>query len=282
MFDVEALAPGLGVRVEAGDVTKLSDAEISELTELWREHHVLLFRGQSLDANDQKDFVAKFGPVGELGNVDKSSPDAERHVMMIANRKYDGIEGSLPDGEMWFHFDQAYLEVPIVGGFLYGIEVPSSGGYTLFSSAASLYEQLPQATKDRLLGLEAENVYDFRATTAVLGDGEEVTSFTHPVVIEHPVTGRPTLFVSKLMTRRILGIPEEESRAILDDIFARIENQEARYEHHWQSGDLVVWDNRSVLHARTDFDPAEARILRRLSVAGQGAPRAFEMAGSTG
>ncbi|MBF6558544.1 MAG: TauD/TfdA family dioxygenase, partial [Acidimicrobiales bacterium] len=160
---------------------------------------------------------------------------------------------------------------------LYAVTVPFTGGNTRFANAAAIYEALPERIRTRLDGLEAENAYEYSATTQMVGEGEEVASQVHPMVIRHPVTGVPSLFVSPLMTRRVVGVSEEESQQLLGELRLVLERDEFVYEHHWQVGDLVLWDNRCVLHARTDFDPAEARILRRVSLAGQGAPQAYAL-----
>lgn len=278
LLPTRQLAPGLGVEVTINDLRTMSPAEVAEFERLWREHHVMLIRGQNLSADEQIAFVSRFGPVGEVASTSPDMTKTQRQVMIIANTEFEGKNGSLPDGEMWFHFDQAYLEVPIAAGFLYGVEVPRTGGYTLFSNATQAYRLLPEDLKLRLNGLVAENVYDYRATTKILADGEEATGHVHPVVRRHPVTGVPALFVSRLMTRRILGVSEQENRELLDELFERLEHQDAMYEHHWHPGDLLVWDNCTVMHARTNFDPKETRILRRLSLAGQGIPEAYTLA----
>jgi taurine dioxygenase len=274
-FKTRQLAPHFGVEVYAGDLRELADADIAELKKIWLDSQLMLFRDQVLSADEQIAFVSRFGPVGDVATATKDLDAKQRQVMIIANRKFEGKEGSLPDGEMWYHFDQAYLEVPIAAGFLYGVEVPAEGGNTLFSNAVEAYRNLSEEVKLKLDGLLAENVYDYRATTRVLAEGEEAARHEHPVVRRHPRTGKPALYVSPLMSRKVIGLPELESRELLQYLFSQIEGQASRYEHCWHRGDLLVWDNASVLHARTEFDPAEARILRRLSLAGQGVPEPY-------
>lgn len=271
------LAAPFGREIVGFDLEKATDGEIDELRRLWAEQLVLVFRGLDLTVEGQTALAARFGIVGQVANATADMPEADRSVMMISNRRIEGKESYLPDGEMWFHFDQAYLDVPIIAGLLYAVTVPSTGGDTRFANAAAIYEALPERLRARLDGLEAENAYEYSATTQMVGDGEEVASQVHPMVIRHPVTGAPSLFVSPLMTRRVVGVSEEESQQLLGELRLFLERDEFVYEHHWQVGDLVLWDNRCVLHARTDFDPAEARILRRVSLAGQEAPQAYAL-----
>lgn len=271
------LADGFGVEVESVDVRALDDESLSSLRQLWQDQLVLVFRGQELTAEEQGSLAARFGTVGDLANVTPGMSYEDRHVMMIGNRTVNGKAGELPDGEMWFHFDQAYLEVPIIAGLLYAIEVPSVGGNTLFANAAAAYAGLPDELKVRIDGLTAENVYDYRSTTGVVDSSQQLRSAVQPVVVRHPVTGTPSLFVSPLMTRRIVGMAEKDSRALLAELCGRLEEKSYIYEHCWKAGDLVLWDNRCVLHARTTFDAGEARVLRRLSLAGRDAPEAYRL-----
>jgi taurine dioxygenase len=278
-LNTNPLAPALGEHVSDVDVRKLSDTEIEELKDLWRRRSVLLFRDQDLSADEQMDFARRMGSLGDLGDAALDEPGVHgRHVMVISNREYQGKPGALPDGEMWLHYDQLYLPVPLAGGILYGIVIPSEGGNTRFVSTSAAYAALPQATKDRLVGLDAKHVYDYRATTARVEFDESVKSCVHPIVIQHPTTGLPVLYVSPLMTHEIIGLDPAESQELLQQLFDHIAQPEFMYEHVWRVGDLIMWDNNQVLHARTDFDPGEARTLRRLSLANDGAPLGYAAA----
>src|SRR5262249_19293765 len=157
--------------------------------------------------------------------------------MLISNIRADGKPiGALPDGEMHFHTDQCHQERPAKASMLYALEVPSTGGNTLFANAYKAYETLPEAVKRRIDGRKALNAYDYdRAATkrgTQLGDG--VPCYAHPVVRTHPATGRKALYVNRLMTVRIEGMPQAESDELLDFLFDHQEQRRFVYEHVWR------------------------------------------------
>jgi taurine dioxygenase len=278
-LEIRQLSASVGAEVLGVHPHHMTADTVEELQRLWREHLTLVFRELELSEDGQMEFAAHFGVLGDVAKAKPDQSASDRHVMMIANRPVEGKENYLPDGEMWFHYDQMYLPVPIRAGLLYAISVPKTGGATRFANAVSAYAALPDDLKARLDGLRAKHVYDSRATTRLIDEGDvSATSATHPVVISHPTLGVPSLFISPLMTHRVLGLPDEESRDLLATLYSYLlERDELIYEHHWHVGDLVLWDNRAVLHARTDFDPAEPRILRRLSLAGDGPPEPWRL-----
>jgi taurine dioxygenase len=130
-------------------------------------------------------------------------------------------------------------------------------------------ETLPPTLRVRLEESDILFAYDYEKNAYRRGTVDEAAPrHVHPAVIRHPATGRPVLFVNRLMAERIVGLPQAESDAILAEVFDHIERPEFIYEHRWRKGDVVVWDNFSTLHARTDFDPAERRVLRRMAIRG--------------
>src|SRR5581483_4284180 len=218
--------------------------------------------------------VAFAGRFGELGRLVNRTPGETGHpaVMLISNIRADGKPiGALPDGEMLFHSDQCYVERPCKATLLYAIEVPKAGGNTLFASATRAYETLPERLRRAIEGRRALNVYDYggSATHRSARLPADAPRFLHPVVRTHPDTGKRALYVNRLMTYSIEGMPEDESAALLAELFDHQERAEFVYEHRWQPGDLVMWDNRSTLHARTDFDAGERRLLRRVILLGE-------------
>ena len=193
-------------------------------------------------------------------------------VMLISNIREDGKPiGALPDGEMQFHTDQCYMERPAMASMLYAIEVPKAGGNTLFANGYLAYETLPEAVKRRLAGRRALNAYDYDNAATIRGASvrDDAPFYAHPVVRTHPATGRKALYVNRLMTRRIEGMAPDESEALLNLLFEHQERPKFVYEHVWRPGDLVLWDNRCALHARTDFSPNERRLMRRVTILGE-------------
>jgi taurine dioxygenase len=265
------LSPSLGLEVLGVDLSQpISPALAAQLEATWHQGLILLLRDQKLTEEDQVRFAECFGPLGRTLNVHNTG----RHpaIMLISNIREDGKPiGALPDGEMHFHTDQCYVEKPAAASMLYAIEVPSVGGNTLFANAYAAYETLPDDIKRRIDGKKAINAYDYANASTIRGTrlGEGVPQYTHPIVRTHPATGRKALYVNRLMTVAIEGMPESESNELLDLLFDHQEQRQFVYEHFWRVGDILMWDNRCTLHARTDFSAAERRLMRRIAVLGE-------------
>jgi len=271
-MQVFPLSPALGAEIRGVDVSRpLDDATFGRIRDAWHEHLVIVLRGQDLDEEAQVRFAERFGPLSPI-HTDHHSP-TNKAVMYIGNRKKDGkLVGALPLGEMQFHSDQCYKERPAAGTMLYGIDIPPEGGNTLFANAYKAYEALPEEVKRRIEGSKAVQVYDYGGGVLDrkhMVKPEEGVSFAHPVARTHPATGRKALYVNRLMTHSIEGMPHDESERLLSLMFETIERPDFIYEHRWRVGDLVLWDNRCSLHARRDFDPAENRWLRRVTIQGE-------------
>jgi taurine dioxygenase len=176
--------------------------------------------------------------------------------------------GSLPDGELSFHFDRVHQKKPTRATALHAIEIPDKGGETCFANMYLAYETLPDAIKIKVAGRRALNTYDYGATSAEKKnlDNNGQTAI-HPVVRTIPETGRKSLFVSRLMTDRIIDMPEDESRELLDMLSDHCEQQQFIYQHQWQVGDILMWDNRCSTHARMDFDSSQRRLMKRIALA---------------
>jgi taurine dioxygenase len=270
-FAVRPLSPAIGAEILGVALREpIDDRLAAKLLDAWHAHCVILLRGQTLSEEDQVRFAERFGPPAKI-----HTPQFQRQhpaVMLISNIREDGKPiGALPDGEMHFHTDQCHQETPAKASMLYAIEIPSQGGNTLFANAYLAYETLPVDIKRRIEGRKALNAYDYDTGATIRGtevpDG--APAYAHPVVRTHPATGRKALYVNRLMTRRIEGLPPQESDELLDILFDHQEQPQFIYEHVWRPGDIVMWDNRCTLHARTDFSAAERRLLRRVTIRGE-------------
>ena len=272
---MKPLSPALGAEIRGVDISRpLSPETLQTILDYWYEYGVVCLPGQKLEEMDQVRFGQYFGELGVTQGeyaISASHPS----IMYVTNQKEDGkYVGALPDGEMYFHSDMCYVERPAMATILYGMEIPSSGGNTLFANMYKAYETLPEEIKRRLAGLKAVNSYEpgtsaptvAMRTRAISTPGAR--AYAHPVVLTHPVTGRKALYVNRLMTEYIVGMPREESNALLEWLFDHQEQPQFVYEHRWTKGDLVMWDNRCVLHARGDFNANELRKLRRVTVKG--------------
>ena len=270
-FALRPLSPALGAEIVGIDLSEeIEDHIFEQIRDAWHRNLVILLRGQELSEEDQVRFAEKFGPPAVIHT--KQFVRNHPAVMLISNIREDGKPiGALPDGEMHFHTDQCHQERPAMASMLYALEVPSTGGNTLFANGYMAYETLPDGIKRRIEGRKALNAYDY--DTAAMRRGtrlaEGVPSNVHPVVRTHPATGRKALYVNRLMTVRIEGLPAQESDELLTTLFDHQERREFIYEHVWRAGDLLMWDNRCTLHARTDFSPNERRLMRRVTILGE-------------
>ena len=271
-MEIVPLSPALGAEIRGVDAWRpMPDEVFRRIQNAWHQHLVILLRGQDLDEEQQVRFAERFGPLSPIHTEHHS--EKNKAVMYIGNRKKDGkLIGALPLGEMQFHSDQCYKERPAMGTMLYAIEIPEEGGNTLFANAYAAYDALPTEVKRRVEGRKAVQVYDYGGGVldrANMVEPQDGMSFAHPLARTHCATGRKALYVNRLMTHHIEGLPREESERLLGVMFATIERPEFIYEHRWRVGDLLLWDNRCTLHARRDFNPGENRWLRRVTIQGE-------------
>jgi len=265
---VTPLADAIGAEISGVDLSRPLDAEtVAAIRQAWLDHVIVLFRDQHMTDEDQERFCGYLGEL-EVVRSAKSADAAHPSVLLITNVRGTGRTTALEDGEMMFHYDQCYYERPAMGSTLFAMEVPKEGGNTLFANCAAAYESLPGDVKRRLEGLRALNYYDYARDPTVRPKSlnPDAPQWVHPVVRTHPETGRKALFVNRLMTIRIEGMDADESDELLDYLFDCIEDPAFRYEHVWRVGDLLMWDNRCSVHARTYFSPDDRRMMRRVTI----------------
>ena len=266
------LSTAIGAEIVGVDLrAPLDDARFEWILKAWHRHCVLLFRDQRLENEDQLRFAGRFGELSKIINKN-STISGHPSVMLVSNIRQDGqLIGALPDGEMYFHSDQCYVEQPSKATTLYAVEIPRQGGNTLFANMYVAYETLPADVKRQIDRRKAVNVYDYANNPTVRGSTirESVPHYAHPIVRTHPDTERKALYVNRLMTDHIPDMPRGESDRLLKFLFDHQEQSRFVYEHIWRPGDLMLWDNRCALHARTDFDARERRLLRRVAILGE-------------
>ena len=273
------LSHHIGAEIRGVDLSQPLTPEVQkELYAQWLKHLVLLFRGQKLSQTDLLRVTGYFGKVAKLTRPKEYQPsgfkDLQDGIMLISNIRENGIPiGSLPDGEMHFHHDTLHSQLPHKGTFLYSVEVPSQGGNTLFANGYAAYESLPADLREHVGSRRAHNQYYFGAVKK--GDPNAVAASAaadHPVFRTHEETGRKAVDVNRLMTKSIIEMAEDDSRESLTKIFEHSENPEWIYEHVWRPGDLILWDNRCSMHARTDFPSGERRLMLRTTIEGDVKP----------
>jgi taurine dioxygenase len=265
-ISVTPLTDALGAEVSGFDARNISAEDAKALHEAFLKYHVLVVHGQKISDDELVRFGECFGPIERART---QSPLASRpEIMVISNIRQDGKPvGALPDGEMSFHFDRIHQKQPNKAGVLHALEIPQQGGDTCFSNMCLAYDTLPETTKKRIEGLSGLNTFEYGTTK----DSEKKLSTdapqaVHPLVRTIPETGRKALFVCRLMTDRVNGLEPQEGRALLDELCDHAEDPKFVYAHKWQVGDILIWDNRCTMHARTDFDGSERRLMKRVTV----------------
>ena len=274
MVEICPLSRAIGVEIRGVDLAKpLDDARFASIRAAWERNCIALFRDQQLDEMDQVNFASRLGSLGKAVNDhDPEKGGSHPAVLYVSNVRVNGkVTGILPDGEMFFHSDTCYMERPAMASMLYAMEVPSRGGNTLYANGFRAYDALSGEMKELLKGKRALNVYDYMGNPTHRADSlpPDVKKYAHPILRNHTPTGRKALYVNRLMTWSILGLSPAQSRETLSLLFDHQEKPEFVYEHVWVPGDVILWDNRSCLHARTDFDSNERRRLRRVTVLGE-------------
>jgi taurine dioxygenase len=280
-MQVVPLSPACGAEIRGVDLTKpLPRETVEAIRDAWNQHLVLVFRGQQVTQEQQLKFASYFGDLGSRkkapeklrARAEGSQQDHEK-VLLVSNIKDEnGIPiGAFGEGDFWFHIDSGYSAKPYQYTFLYALELPSTGGNTMFANMYKAYDAVPAEIKAKLNGKRALHIHEYnRARQAdARGDISNIPHHYHPVFVTHPYTGRKTLFVDRLMTTALEGFDPAEGAAILDRLYDIGERREFIYEHVWQLGDFLMWDNRATIHARTDFPKEERRLLRRCTVEGE-------------
>jgi taurine dioxygenase len=275
---VTATGAPLGAQIEGVDLTQeIDDATFDEVRRAFYQYEVVYFRGAVLSDKDHIRFSARFGELRRLKLDQLHAQHPE--IFIVSNIVEDGQHIGAYDAGLFWHTDGAYLKNPHAISALRALEVPVQDGRvlgdTVFASMSAAYDALPAGMKKRLEGLHAlqsiihrhqktlESGRKKEYNAAVKADPEAV----HPVVRVHPVTGRKCLYVSEGYTVRIVGLPEDESTALIKELTSHIANPEFHYRHNWRQHDLVMWDDCSTQHKATfDYAPTLRRRMHRTTV----------------
>ncbi len=267
----------MGAEVRSVDLSRpLPDAAFADIREALHKHHVLTFRSQKLVARNFLAFASRFGPP-EPHVLDQYHHPEMPEILILSNVIKDGKPFGLADGGTYWHSDYSYLTIPARATVLYSIEVPEVGGDTLFADQEQAYEDLPASMKNRIDGMVTLNVYgnrddlDLASRTSALPPTAEqkarrgATLIRHPLVRRHPYSGRKALYSVSGTSFAIEGLPDDEGLALLRELTAHSTQPKYRHSVKYGVGDVVVWDNASVLHSATLTDPAQCRTLYRVT-----------------
>ena len=282
---VRTINPAVGAEIAGVDVANLSNAEFALVEEAWYRHSAILIRDQKLTDDDLIAFSKRFGaldqaPVNENG---KTFVPGYPELYVVSNVVGpDGVPiGSLGAGEAQWHTDMSYLPQPPDASLLYALEVPPSGGDTWLCGMEAALRALPAQLRERVrtLQIKHDGTYNsggyLRKGLAATDDPTKSVGTPHPIVCEHPVTGRPVLYLGRRRNAYVVGLSLEDSEALLDELWRYAALPANCYAHQWRAGDLLMWDNRSTMHRRDPFDAAARRIMHRTQIRGRATPRAY-------
>ena len=259
------LTTNFGIRIDGIDLSQpLGGKEFAQLRDLWMENRVAVIPGQNLDDDQLVAFTERFGPLFVHAQTSLLTGYKRKEVMELST--LDGAARPA-DYELDWHTDQTYTPRPVFGTILYGIVAPTAGGQTLFSDLAGAYASLPKDLRRQVDGVtavySAEPRPKVRDTPLTKEERARILDCTHPLIRTHPHLKRKAVYLSPLHIKTIGGLSEAESLDLLRDLTDHATSDAHLYRHTWSVGDLVMWDNTSVMHSRTPMPAGEKRYLKR-------------------
>ncbi|WP_108662882.1 TauD/TfdA dioxygenase family protein [Acuticoccus kandeliae] len=275
---IEDLMPTFGAVVRNANVSgSIAQDEFDQIVEVFHKKHLLVLPTSGVSPTDQVAFSRLFGPLeihAETRFVDPTHPE----IIRIGNYRENGEpKAAFSVGVEQWHADSSYRPLMSVGSLFYGEIVPPEGGDTLFADATTAYEELPAGTKERIKDLFAVHDYEyFDRWLNLVNEGRrpytdemraKFPPHRQPLVRTHPVTGERSLLLCPAVISHLEGLPAEESRLIIDALISFATQDRYVYRHKWTEGDLVIWDNRAVLHTASSFDATRyTRLMRRTTI----------------
>ncbi|MBT4046348.1 MAG: TauD/TfdA family dioxygenase [Rhodospirillaceae bacterium] len=276
-LQIKPLCEALGAEVTGLDLSKpMAGEEGQAVHEAFLKHHLLCFRSPPLSPADFADVAGKFGTLQP--QLLRSQRDGEVPEVSILDSTYVRVEDKPDDMRQMrltgWHTDDSYLEVPAKATLLQSIEIPKSGGQTSFCNTQAAYEDLSEAEKQRLDGLFAVHRYDTprapvppKARTQA--EIDETPEVVHPLVRTNEDTGQKALYFNANRTDRVADVSHAESEEILNLVYDSMTQARYRYDHEWQVGDLLIWDNRCLVHSvNMDFPVGQRRLHQRILLRG--------------
>ena len=269
------LSDALGVEIQGIDLSRPVDhATFGAIHQAFLDHALILFRDQHITPEQHIAFSRCFGGLAVHVFDQFLLPD-HPEVLRVSNKRKNGEHIGLSDAGKYWHSDLAYMKQPSLGSILYALEVPPSGGDTLFTNMTRAFDTLPANMKQKLAGLSAVNrVAEGRRTSA---DGRIMMSkaqlaktpdVVHPVIRTHPETGRKSLYVSQSHTDRIVGMDDDEGRTLIRELVAHATRPDNVYAHKWRPYDILMWDNRCTMHRVERYDRRRRRHMHRTTIEG--------------
>jgi taurine dioxygenase len=286
---VRPTGAALGADIEGVDLgQELSPATVDAIKQAWSDHLVLRFRGQRLDDDQLMRFSALFGELDrapviaaarvKLPGEDRyvaSAEEGHRYISIISNIVENGVAiGALGAYEAIWHTDMSYNPEPPIGSALYALEVPPAGGDTGFANMYAAYDILPEDLRRRIESRlcrhdsSRNSAGELRRGCSEVTDPRTAPGADHPIIRSHPVTLRKALFLGRRRNAYIQGLDLDDSERLLDALWVYATRPELTWYQQWRVGDLVLWDNRCVMHRRDEFDPNTRRLMHRSQIKG--------------
>ena len=272
-MEFRKLSEGFGLEAHGVDLSRAFDFE--ELRSAFFRGQVLVMRGQKLTATQFLDFARRLGPP-EPHVIDQFHHPEHADILILSNVQKDGKPIGLADAGTYFHTDYSYLDVPARATTLYSIQVPKVGGDTLFANQYAAYEDLSSNLKKQIENLVALHHYGNRddldkssrtVASVLTGEQEQKMAWVrHKVARKHPITGRTALYAVSGSSFGIEGMPEDEALELLDELKRHATQEKYQVRLKYGVGDVVIWDNASLLHSATLIDPNDARTLWRITI----------------
>ena len=276
-FEINPLADRFAAEIVGLDLARpLSEDDFAALREAWFAAGVVVFRDQRLAPDRQIAFGRRFGPL-IVHVMRQFLLPGHPEILVLSNRKRaDGSPIGFEDAGRYWHSDISYDARPALGSHLYAVEIPDEGGDTLFADMRHALATLPAALRRRIEGRRARHSYtrNWRRNETVAGGRPALDSGQRAALreVSHPILrrvgGGEALFVNPGFTYAVEGMEEAEGEALLAALFEHSTREDFRYTHRWRRGDLLCWDNRTVMHRATPYGPDKTRHMHRISIAG--------------
>jgi len=276
-MNITPLTPVFGAEIDGVDLSTLSDDSFDKIYDAWVEYGVLRFRGQSLTDMQLEKFSARFGPLEKIPILLPEEKLREMfesiYVLTLSNIKKDGKPiGGLGNAEAYWHSDMTYQNPPPPASVLYSIEIPQEGGNTQFACQHAALQSLSDELRSQLKNVQIKHDAAHTSIGELRGGYEEVSDASqspgaiHPAVLRHPENGRDTLYLGRREWAYVVGAEIDASERLLDEVWQYAALPENVWTQVWEVGDVVIWDNRRVLHRRDGFPDQMRRLLKRCQV----------------
>lgn len=275
-MNISAVKENFGAIIDNIDLSKLKSQETCKIKELLYQYKFICFKKQSMNEQQYLEFSRSIGQPIKFVDPNYHHPDYPE-IFVVSNVKKDGKKIGMDRVGYYWHTDSSFLTNPLPVTMLYAQQVPQAGGETSFIDMHDVYNNLPNQLKTEIEDKMASHEGKWRyiiteedknlSIQEILERDEACTpSSVHPTIIMHPITKQKILYINEGFTRRIFEIDYDKSCNILNELFDVIKNNPNKYEHKWSDGDLVMWDNRSVVHRASPASSGQPRMMFRIGV----------------